>query len=150
MLVSEILFFFSYSLNHTQRECGLMQLPSQPSTNDPTWNGFWYFKSFKKYYPSVITLNIISYTILVTNYLDDFTFHCSPFTLLVNHHLPRLLLQVDPAHMVIARNMVAYAGMAHMIDIWTGHSGPDCILRCPLRGFFMWFRSRQQVISMWF
>lgn len=30
--------------------------------------------------------------------------------------------QVDPAHMVIARNMVAYAGMAHMIDIWTGHS----------------------------
>lgn len=30
--------------------------------------------------------------------------------------------KVDPAHMVIARNMVAYAGMAHMIDIWTGHS----------------------------
>jgi len=31
-------------------------------------------------------------------------------------------LEVDPAHMVIARNIVAYAGLAHMIDVWTGHS----------------------------
>eukprot|EP00435_Cladocopium_sp_Y103_P056072 s735_g18.t2 len=39
-------------------------------------------------------------------------------------------LEVDPAHMVIARNMVAYAGMAHMIDIWTGHS-KDVLPRLP-------------------
>lgn len=31
-------------------------------------------------------------------------------------------LEVDPAHMVIARNIVAYAGRAHLIDVWTGHS----------------------------
>eukprot|EP00913_Durusdinium_trenchii_P013297 g12480.t1 len=41
-------------------------------------------------------------------------------------------LEVDPAHMVIARNMVAYAGMAHMIDIWTGHS-KDVLPRLPQR-----------------
>ncbi|CAJ1428059.1 unnamed protein product [Effrenium voratum] len=39
-------------------------------------------------------------------------------------------LEVDPAHMVIARNMVAYAGMAHMIDVWTGHS-KDVLPRLP-------------------
>jgi len=31
-------------------------------------------------------------------------------------------LEVDPAHMVIARNVTAFAGLAHVIDVWTGHS----------------------------
>jgi len=31
-------------------------------------------------------------------------------------------LEVDPAHLVIARNGVAFAGMSHSIDTWTGHS----------------------------
>eukprot|EP00434_Breviolum_minutum_P029186 symbB.v1.2.025816.t1/scaffold2532.1/size76761/2 len=45
-------------------------------------------------------------------------------------HCRVVSLEVDPAHMVIARNMVAYAGMAHMIDIWTGHS-KDVLPRLP-------------------
>jgi len=31
-------------------------------------------------------------------------------------------LEVNPAHVVIARNMVAFAGLAHVVDVWTGHS----------------------------
>ncbi|CAE8708402.1 unnamed protein product [Polarella glacialis] len=41
-------------------------------------------------------------------------------------------LEVDPAHVVIARNMVAFAGLAHMIDVWTGHS-KDLLPRLPAR-----------------
>merc|ERR1719433_2214747 len=41
-------------------------------------------------------------------------------------------LEVDPAHMVIARNMIAFAGLAHMIDVWTGHS-KDLLPRLPGR-----------------
>jgi len=41
-------------------------------------------------------------------------------------------LEVDPAHMVIARNVVAFAGRAHMIDVWTGHS-KDLLPRLPAR-----------------
>lgn len=41
-------------------------------------------------------------------------------------------LEVDPAHVVIARNMVAFAGMAHLIDVWTGHS-KDLLTRIPDR-----------------
>lgn len=41
-------------------------------------------------------------------------------------------LEVDPAHMVIARNIVAYAGLGHMIDVWTGHS-KDVLHRLPAR-----------------
>ena len=42
-----------------------------------------------------------------------------------------ITLEVDPAHMVIARNMLAFAGLAHMIVVWTGHS----------RGLFQQFPS---------
>ena len=31
-------------------------------------------------------------------------------------------LEVDPVHMVIARNIIAFAGVAHAVDVWTGHS----------------------------
>lgn len=31
-------------------------------------------------------------------------------------------LEVDPAHVVIARNVIAFAGLGHMVDVWTGHS----------------------------
>lgn len=31
-------------------------------------------------------------------------------------------LEVDPVHVIIARNVIAYAGLAHLIDVWTGHS----------------------------
>jgi len=41
-------------------------------------------------------------------------------------------LEVDPAHVVIARNMVAFAGLAHVIDVWTGHS-KDLLTRIPDR-----------------
>jgi len=41
-------------------------------------------------------------------------------------------LEVDPAHVVIARNMVAFAGLAHRIDVWTGHS-KDLLTRIPYR-----------------
>jgi len=41
-------------------------------------------------------------------------------------------LEVDPAHMVIARNVVAFAGLAHCIDVWTGHS-KDLLHRLPAR-----------------
>lgn len=41
-------------------------------------------------------------------------------------------LEVDPAHVVIARNMVAFAGLAHYIDVWTGHS-KDLLTRIPDR-----------------
>jgi len=41
-------------------------------------------------------------------------------------------LEVDPAHMVVARNVVAFAGMAHVIDVWTGHS-KDLLPRLPAR-----------------
>eukprot|EP00427_Karlodinium_veneficum_P017201 CAMPEP_0169125178 /NCGR_PEP_ID=MMETSP1015-20121227/34736_1 /TAXON_ID=342587 /ORGANISM="Karlodinium micrum, Strain CCMP2283" /LENGTH=363 /DNA_ID=CAMNT_0009188677 /DNA_START=211 /DNA_END=1300 /DNA_ORIENTATION=- len=39
-------------------------------------------------------------------------------------------LEVDPAHMIIARNVVAFAGMSHIIDVWTGHS-KDLIPKLP-------------------
>eukprot|EP00927_Polykrikos_kofoidii_P060867 TRINITY_DN55772_c0_g1_i1.p1 TRINITY_DN55772_c0_g1~~TRINITY_DN55772_c0_g1_i1.p1 ORF type:complete len:496 (-),score=73.91 TRINITY_DN55772_c0_g1_i1:51-1499(-) len=39
-------------------------------------------------------------------------------------------MEVDPAHMVIARNVVAFAGLAHRIDVWTGHS-KDIMHRLP-------------------
>eukprot|EP00929_Paragymnodinium_shiwhaense_P072532 TRINITY_DN36819_c0_g1_i1.p1 TRINITY_DN36819_c0_g1~~TRINITY_DN36819_c0_g1_i1.p1 ORF type:complete len:383 (-),score=79.46 TRINITY_DN36819_c0_g1_i1:424-1572(-) len=39
-------------------------------------------------------------------------------------------LEVDPAHMVIARNVVAFAGLTHIIDVWTGHS-KDILHRLP-------------------
>lgn len=41
-------------------------------------------------------------------------------------------LEVDPAHVVIARNMVAFAGLSHVIDVWTGHS-KDLLTRLPDR-----------------
>lgn len=41
-------------------------------------------------------------------------------------------LEVDPAHVVIARNVIAFAGMAHRIDVWTGHS-KDLLTRIPDR-----------------
>lgn len=41
-------------------------------------------------------------------------------------------LEVDPAHVVIARNMIAFAGLAHRIDVWTGHS-KDLLTRLPDR-----------------
>eukprot|EP00931_Biecheleriopsis_adriatica_P116713 TRINITY_DN92321_c0_g1_i1.p1 TRINITY_DN92321_c0_g1~~TRINITY_DN92321_c0_g1_i1.p1 ORF type:complete len:419 (-),score=76.54 TRINITY_DN92321_c0_g1_i1:42-1262(-) len=41
-------------------------------------------------------------------------------------------LEVDPAHVVIARNMIAFAGLAHMVDVWTGHS-KDLLPRLPAR-----------------
>eukprot|EP00913_Durusdinium_trenchii_P001461 g1353.t1 len=31
-------------------------------------------------------------------------------------------LEVDPVHMVIARNVVLHGGLAGTIDVWTGHS----------------------------
>eukprot|EP00746_Dinoflagellata_sp_MGD_P076337 gnl/MRDRNA2_/MRDRNA2_30746_c0_seq1.p1 gnl/MRDRNA2_/MRDRNA2_30746_c0~~gnl/MRDRNA2_/MRDRNA2_30746_c0_seq1.p1 ORF type:complete len:355 (+),score=66.14 gnl/MRDRNA2_/MRDRNA2_30746_c0_seq1:109-1173(+) len=31
-------------------------------------------------------------------------------------------LEADPAHMVIARNIIAFAGLDEVIDVWTGHS----------------------------
>jgi len=31
-------------------------------------------------------------------------------------------LEVDPVHVIIARNVIAFAGLSHMIDVWTGHS----------------------------
>jgi catechol O-methyltransferase len=33
-----------------------------------------------------------------------------------------LSLEADPAHAVIARNIVAYAGLAHIVDVCVGHS----------------------------
>ena len=33
-----------------------------------------------------------------------------------------ITLEVDPAHMVIAINMLTIAGLAHMIVVWTSHS----------------------------
>lgn len=41
-------------------------------------------------------------------------------------------LEVDPAHMVIARNIVAFAGLTHIVDVWTGHS-KDLLHRLPAR-----------------
>jgi predicted O-methyltransferase YrrM len=32
-------------------------------------------------------------------------------------------LEVDPVHVVIAWNVTAFAGLAHVIDVWTGHAG---------------------------
>jgi catechol O-methyltransferase len=41
-------------------------------------------------------------------------------------------LEVDPVDMIIARNVVAYAGLAHNIDVWMGHS-KDVLHRLPAR-----------------
>merc|ERR1712083_1052092 len=41
-------------------------------------------------------------------------------------------LEVDPVYMIIARNVVAYAGLAHNIDVWMGHS-KDVLHRLPAR-----------------
>ena len=41
-------------------------------------------------------------------------------------------LEVDPVHMIIARNVVAYAGLAHNIDVWMGHS-KDVLHSLPAR-----------------
>ena len=43
-----------------------------------------------------------------------------------------MTLEVDPAHMVIARRMLALAGLARMVDVWTGHS-KDLLHRFHLR-----------------
>ena len=42
-------------------------------------------------------------------------------------------LEVDPAHTVIAGNMLASAGLGHVVDAWTGHS-KDLLHRLHLRG----------------
>eukprot|EP00747_Dinoflagellata_sp_TGD_P072321 gnl/TRDRNA2_/TRDRNA2_157431_c2_seq1.p1 gnl/TRDRNA2_/TRDRNA2_157431_c2~~gnl/TRDRNA2_/TRDRNA2_157431_c2_seq1.p1 ORF type:complete len:587 (-),score=52.49 gnl/TRDRNA2_/TRDRNA2_157431_c2_seq1:102-1718(-) len=31
-------------------------------------------------------------------------------------------LEADPAHMIVARNVLAFAGLTGMVDVWTGHS----------------------------
>ena len=33
-----------------------------------------------------------------------------------------ITLELDPAHIVVARHMFAIAGLAHVINVWTGHS----------------------------
>lgn len=33
-----------------------------------------------------------------------------------------ITLEADPAHMIIARNVIAFAGLDEVIDVWTGHS----------------------------
>ena len=43
-----------------------------------------------------------------------------------------ITLEVDPAHMVIARNLFVFAGLAHVVDVWTGHS-KDLLHRIHLR-----------------
>ena len=41
-------------------------------------------------------------------------------------------MEVEPVHVVIARNIVAFAGLCHTIDVWTGHS-KDLLYRLPDR-----------------
>ena len=41
-------------------------------------------------------------------------------------------LEVDPVHVVIARNMLAFARLDHQVDVWTGHSS-DLLHRLHLR-----------------
>eukprot|EP00929_Paragymnodinium_shiwhaense_P078497 TRINITY_DN40702_c0_g1_i1.p1 TRINITY_DN40702_c0_g1~~TRINITY_DN40702_c0_g1_i1.p1 ORF type:complete len:606 (+),score=72.78 TRINITY_DN40702_c0_g1_i1:50-1867(+) len=41
-------------------------------------------------------------------------------------------LEVDPVHVVVARNVVALAGRASKVDVWTGHS-KDLLSRLPHR-----------------
>lgn len=41
-------------------------------------------------------------------------------------------LEVDPAHAVIARNFLAFAGVGQSVDVWTGHS-KDILPRLPAR-----------------
>lgn len=41
-------------------------------------------------------------------------------------------LEVDPVHVVVARNVVAVCGQSARIDIWTGHS-KDLLSRLPIR-----------------
>merc|ERR1719217_367437 len=41
-------------------------------------------------------------------------------------------VEADPAHMIIARNIVAFAGLSDTIDVWTGHS-KDLLYRIHLR-----------------
>eukprot|EP00747_Dinoflagellata_sp_TGD_P143649 gnl/TRDRNA2_/TRDRNA2_176417_c6_seq5.p1 gnl/TRDRNA2_/TRDRNA2_176417_c6~~gnl/TRDRNA2_/TRDRNA2_176417_c6_seq5.p1 ORF type:complete len:302 (-),score=33.33 gnl/TRDRNA2_/TRDRNA2_176417_c6_seq5:112-1017(-) len=48
-------------------------------------------------------------------------------------------LEADPAHMIIARNMLAFAGLSDRVDVWTGHS-KDLLHRLHLR-----YQSRQSV-----
>eukprot|EP00747_Dinoflagellata_sp_TGD_P169728 gnl/TRDRNA2_/TRDRNA2_199494_c0_seq1.p1 gnl/TRDRNA2_/TRDRNA2_199494_c0~~gnl/TRDRNA2_/TRDRNA2_199494_c0_seq1.p1 ORF type:complete len:475 (+),score=57.73 gnl/TRDRNA2_/TRDRNA2_199494_c0_seq1:124-1548(+) len=55
-------------------------------------------------------------------------------------------MEVDPVHVIISRNMLAFAGLSHRVDVWTGHS-KDLLYRVhkrylgkdtfPLRGVFM-------------
>lgn len=33
-----------------------------------------------------------------------------------------ITLEADPAHMVIARNVLAFTGLANLVYVWTGHS----------------------------
>ena len=41
-------------------------------------------------------------------------------------------LEIDPAIVVIARSMIAFAGLAHVVDVWTGQS-KDLLHRLRLR-----------------
>jgi len=51
-------------------------------------------------------------------------------------------LEVDPVHAIIARTLVAFAGLAHCIDIWVGHS-EDVLAQ--LRGCYGATGAAQQV-----
>lgn len=33
-----------------------------------------------------------------------------------------ITLEADPAHMVVVTNMLACAGLAHAVEVWTGHT----------------------------
>merc|ERR1712039_1051692 len=41
-----------------------------------------------------------------------------------------ITVEVDPLHAAVASSLVAYAGLAHRIDVWTGYSG-DVLARLP-------------------
>lgn len=45
-------------------------------------------------------------------------------SMMANHHPGRLVmsLEVEPAHMIIARNMIALGGLSHAIECFVGHS----------------------------